>query len=100
MRKIKREEFKSAWNSESEDEGLVPYMFASALDVGSTFVDVLPEEDIKFRYRRDHSSLHGMLYLQNVTPKATVAFYVWTAEKGFCIEPEYRFIPPGGYVYV
>ena len=75
-------------------------MFASALDVGSTFVDVLPEEDVAFRFSRDRSAMQGVLYLQNVTPQATVAFYVWTAEQGFRIEPEYGFIPPGGYVYV
>ena len=35
-----------------------------------------------------------------MTPQAYVAFFIWTAEKGYRIYPEYGFIPSGGYVYV
>ena len=96
MKRTREEEDKS----ESEDEGVIPYMFASALDVGSTFLDIVPEDDIKFRYKKDRQTLQGVICLQNVTPQAYVAFLVWTAEKNYRIGPEYGFIPPGGYVYV
>ena len=59
MKRTREEEDKS----ESEDEGVIPYMFASALDVGSTFLDIVPEDDIKFRYKKDRQTLQGVICL-------------------------------------
>ena len=74
-------------DSGSDDDNAF-FMFRSAQEVGSQFARILPsEEEIVFRYTRQKKSMKSRIYIENVTHKAYLAFYVWTSSPLFKIEP-------------
>lgn len=85
-----------------DEDGIIEFMFASALDVGSSFLKVEDEDELTFRYNRhNNQKVEGVVYLENVTPKSTIAFCIWTSSKdGYKIWPTKGFIKPGQYLYV
>jgi hypothetical protein len=85
------------------------FYFSSALEVGSTFLKILPfnDEEIVFRYNRarptnksDKKSMASRLYLENITEKATLAYMVWTSSPLFKVYPDKGFLRPGDHIYV
>ena len=40
-------------SSDGENDYIVPYLFKSALDVGSRFVDVVPDNELVFVKKQD-----------------------------------------------
>lgn len=79
----------------------IKFLFRSALDVGSTFIKIIPEDQDLIFYFTDHGTMEAKVYCENMTPKAPIAFLGWTSnQKEFEIEPKYGFIRPGEYQYV
>ena len=88
-------------NSSNSDDGLIKFLFKSALDVGSTFLKIIPEEEDLVFYFTKSNSMEARIYLENTTPKAAVAYLAWTSNQAqIDISPKYGFIRPGGYQYV
>jgi hypothetical protein len=103
MKKLHKEENKKVADEESDDtsgseESHVKFLFRSALDVGSTFLKILPDDEDLIFYPTRNNTLEAKVYLENITPNATIAFLGWTSHQGeFEIEPKYGFIRPGDY---
>lgn len=77
------------------------FLFRSALDVGSRYIKVIPDDDDLIFYNCRNGRMEAKVYLENTVPKAPVAFCAWTSNKGSIkIEPEYGFIRPGSYQYI
>ena len=76
--------------------------YRSALDVGSTFLKIEPEDQDMMFYETKNQTMEAKVYLENTTPSAPVAFYAWTSNRknDISIDPKYGFIMPGGYEYV
>lgn len=53
---------------------IIPYLFKSSLDVGSHFVDIVPDNELLFINKDNH--LYTQLTIKNVTTRAPVAFFV------------------------
>lgn len=79
----------------------IKFLFKSALDVGSTFLKILPdEEDMTFYHTRD-GYCQAKCYIENITPKSSIAFLGWTSHPGeFTIDPPYGFVRPGEFRYI
>ena len=52
----------------------MPYLFKSALDVGSHFIDIIPDNELVFINHQN--SLYTQMTIKNVTDKAHVAYFV------------------------
>ncbi|CAI2375514.1 unnamed protein product [Moneuplotes crassus] len=105
MHKIRGEESKydntSEGNTSNSDDSNIKFLFRSALDVGSTFLKIEPDdEDIDF-YQTREGTMVGRIYLENSTPAAPVAFFGWSSHLlELKITPNYGFIMPGEYQYI
>lgn len=88
-------------DSDGSEEAEIKHLFRSALDVGSTFIKVIPDdEDLIFYYTKDNK-MQAKVYCENTTETSTIAWFAWTSNKNdISIEPEYGFIRPGGYAYI
>ena len=64
----------SEQNSSDEEDIQIPYLFKSALDVGSHFIDVEPDNELVFT--NNQGTLYTQLVIKNVTNKAHVAYFV------------------------
>ena len=53
----------------------IPFLFRSALDVGSHFIDVEPENELVFV--NNQGTLFTQLTVKNTTNRAHVAFFVF-----------------------
>ena len=70
--------FKPSPSIGSGDEDIkIPYLFKSALDVGSYFVDIAPQNELTFISRQN--SLISLMSLRNVTFKSHIAYFVRNA---------------------
>jgi hypothetical protein len=49
----------AADDSDAEEEAELKYLFSSALDVGSNFLEIDDEDEIQFRYTGDRSGIEG-----------------------------------------
>lgn len=88
-------------NTSNSEEAHVKFLFRSALDVGSSFLKIEPDdEDVAF-YQTREGTMMGKVYLENSTPGAPVAFYGWSSHLlDVTITPNYGFVMPGEYEYV
>jgi len=105
MKRAQREETKfeedSGDDTSNSEESHVRFLFKSALDVGSSFLKIEPEEDDIIFYPTEQGTMLGKVYLENMTPAANVAFLGWTSHSSnFRIEPKYGFIKPGEFIYL
>lgn len=104
MKNRQKEEDKaedSGDDTSGSEEDNVKFLFRSALDVGSTFLKILPDDEDMIFYHTRNNTLQAKCYLENLCPKSAVAYYGWTSHHGdFTIEPPYGFIKPGGYQYM
>lgn len=69
-------------NSDSEGDYNIPYLFKSALDVGSRFVDIVPDNELVFikqlEGKTPEPTLFTQMTIRNVNTRAPVAFFVNT----------------------
>ena len=80
-------------SSGEEDFEAHSHLFRSSLDVGSHFIDILPENELVFHNHQ--GTLMTQLTIKNVTSKAHVAYFVFTsAPYPIMIMPKQGFIPP------
>lgn len=107
MKKLQQEEDKAAAEEDSGDdtsgseESHVKFLFRSALDVGSTFLKILPDDEDLIFYHTKNNTMQAKVYLENCCETASVAYLGWTSHSGeFEIDPPYGFIKPGGYAYM
>jgi hypothetical protein len=106
MKERQKEEDKTPIDDSDSDtsgseESHVKFLFRSALDVGSTFLKILPDDEDLLFYRSKSGVLKAKVYLENIVATSTIAYLAWTSHLGdFTIEPPYGFIRPGGYQYV
>ena len=61
-------------NSSDEDFQNHLHLFKSSLDVGSHFIDIVPENELVFHNMQ--GTLFSQLTINNVTSKAHVAYFV------------------------
>ena len=61
-------------SSEGEDDFSMPYLFKSSLDVGSLYIDIIPDNELVFI--NHENTLFTQMTVKNVTDKAHVAFFV------------------------
>jgi len=67
-------------NSSDGEDGLsIPYLFKSALDVGSHFIDIIPENELVFV--NNQGALYTQFQIKNVTKTAYVAYFVTVSAK-------------------
>lgn len=105
MNKLQHEEDKyeesSAENTSNSEESHVKFLFRSALDVGSTFLKIEPEDDDIQFHQTKSGTMMGQVYLENMTPGAPIAYYGWSSHAiEMRIKPQYGFIRPGEFQYV
>ena len=80
-------------SSGEEDFAAHAHLFKSSLDVGSHFIDIIPETELTFY--NSQGTLFTQMTIKNVTSKAHVAFFVFTsAPYPIKIVPKSGFIPP------
>ena len=68
----------------SSDDGSKAFIFESAIDVGSHFVDVAPSDELTFSKMQDQTNpqLHhftSQLTLNNPCSNSPIAFFVYTS---------------------
>ena len=65
----------------SSDDGSAAFIFESAIDVGSHFVDVSPSDELTFSKTQVDNLSHytTQLTLNNPCSNAPIAFYVYTS---------------------
>jgi hypothetical protein len=61
-------------NDSDSDDYQVPYLFKSALDVGSLFVDIVPDNELVFIKKQE--AFLSQLTIRNVNTRSPVAFFV------------------------
>ena len=61
-------------SSDGEDAFAMPHLFKSALDVGSHFIDIIPDNELVFINHQ--GTLFSQLTIKNVTHRAHVAYFV------------------------
>ncbi len=61
-------------SSGDEDFETHAHLFKSSLDVGSHFIDIVPEHELTFH--NSQGTLFTQLTIKNVTSKAHVAYFV------------------------
>jgi hypothetical protein len=61
-------------NSSDDDDLLIPHLFKSALDVGSHFIDVEPENELVFT--NNQGTLYTQMTIKNATSRANIAYFV------------------------
>ena len=61
-------------NSSDDDDMTIPYLFKSALDVGSHFIDIEPDNELKFV--NNQGTLFTQLTIKNATNRTHVAYFV------------------------
>ena len=96
-----RKDDNSDEDNSNSDDGQIKFLFKSALDVGSTFLKILPEdEDLTFYFTKKNT-MEAKIYCENMTPKAPIAYLAWTSNQSHIdIEPKYGFIRPRSYQYI
>jgi hypothetical protein len=75
-------------SDDSSEDGNPKYLFTSAIDVGSHFIDVAPDNQLDFTFR-DGGHLVSEFTLNNPCKTAPVAFHVYTSTSSLPI----RIIP-------
>ena len=72
----------SSSNESDGDEYTVPYLFKSALDVGSNFVDIVPDNELVFIKQasgmQNLPTLFTQLTIRNINSRSPIAFFVST----------------------
>ena len=67
-------------SSEGESDYTIPYLFKSALDVGSRFVDIVPDNELVFIKQLEGTNqvptLFTQLTIRNVNTRSPIAFFV------------------------
>lgn len=61
-------------SSDGEDDFSLPFLFKSALDVGSHYIDIIPDNELLFVNHQ--GTLFTQLTIKNVTSRAHVAYFV------------------------
>ena len=79
-------------SSDAEGHQANEYTFISAIDVGSHFIDVMPEEELLFQ--PIDGGLFTTFNITNPCKSVAIAYFVYTsANIGVEISPNYGFIP-------
>jgi hypothetical protein len=61
-------------SSDDDADFLNPHLFRSALDVGSHFIDVQPENELVFT--NNQGTLFTQMTIKNSTSRANIAYFV------------------------